>query len=1468
MKSKIILSLLVLILETCFSTGTNPCVKEKCNLINTECFNNVITFNHKQYQSNNFAINKKGEVIFELAEYYDYDDMFTSRLFYGLTKDGKYFFSNQSSYTYELNIDIDDELFDYYCYYNFYTVHNSLNLFVSIKNAPNKDNQYLFSINSYYSMIQLYKLNNESISYVIWNFYNFFNLDEDDYIFQYEYSLFELSRDSTYIITFIPKIKIYEELRNVSFIKKFRFKSFDKNAYEEINSTNYEQFINHTILSTFLMDDSGILGIVSYLEIEENDPESFDSSDNSIYLRFVINFFRNDLKALGNTKNIELFSKSFDQFRRDYGKIFYKSIYLKNQQFLSIYSKYEYEHYFVFKLSYINNYNQVSHPRADIYLTNKYPFNNEYGSLTDVAKIDNNRIVFFYTSKYSPRENWKLVIVIIDIPRDDNSLKITAYRFVLDNLEPNIQISGFSYNGFIVFASTFISEENNNYYDNSINYLSLFMVFGYPNGTDSIVNISYYLNDSENYIPENNFFEFLFSKMKIENNIFYYLPINSIKLISIPKEIIILESVKPNDNGGDDVVEEVVDENGNEDEEDSIQYNHLGNNSFLNGSYNHVLKQNKNLTKTSKYYFIDYQYMVEENEERRRRRLVGDLEPIPPKIYYGRINRLQFKLCNDYCETCYELGISENNQKCSTCLPKYQYDYWYYFNNTLENCVPEEYYYDIENNSLVLCNSVEYKFYYNKTNKKTICFKKEYECPLSYPLLNNITNECYNYPEPETTTNECHECQYNCYIHGDCKLDNNSSSEEIYDAIKTVYLPFYRGSDGPITLKDENNFTFELTTINNEMNSFKSGIKTGLSIINFEKCAEVLKSENNIEPDVDLVVVKYENEDSEKNGNDKSVQYEIYPPGSNEKLNLSACSNTNFDIYIPVQLDEETQKLYEDLKAQGYDLFDKNDKFYTDICTPYKSENGTDILLSDRYNDIFLKNQLSCQDNCEYSDYSPDSQYLKCECKIADEGIIESKSSEKLTGKSILNSFYNTLKYSNYKVLKCYKLVFRKVTISENIGSILTNLFIIGYLIALGIFCYKKMSYLLDEIEKLFNNNGKNNDINKDSFEKDDPSDLKKNKILNTENITNVIKLKGNSKRKNINKEENKEDKENIEDKVNKTGIKKYDAFEKSKMRMSMNFGKKKNNKIKAKKNFGEKVDDSINIVKINSIKNNLDREKSLKDNIISSNRFFVYEKEYNNIISKKFKINNSEIIEKREAKEVNEVLNDYELNDLEYLEAINLDNRNFFRIYWYLLKRENLILFTFFNWNDFNIFSIKLAKFFFSICSDMAFNVFFFSDDSMHDIYVSGGKYSFISQLAQMIYSTIISQILQIFINYLTVTDIAYYKIKELKKENNINKMKSLSIIKCIKYKIIIFYCFTFLLFLFFWYLISAFCAVYQNTQGIFITDSLTSFAMGLLYTFGLYLIPTGLRLISLKSKEKKNLKILYSLSDKIPFF
>ena len=36
----------------------------------------------------------------------------------------------------------------------------------------------------------------------------------------------------------------------------------------------------------------------------------------------------------------------------------------------------------------------------------------------------------------------------------------------------------------------------------------------------------------------------------------------------------------------------------------------------------------------------------------------------------------------------------------------------------------------------------------------------------------------------------------------------------------------------------------------------------------------------------------------------------------------------------------------------GYDLFNENDSFYTDICSTFTSENGTDMTLADRKKEI------------------------------------------------------------------------------------------------------------------------------------------------------------------------------------------------------------------------------------------------------------------------------------------------------------------------------------------------------------------------------------------------------------------------------------------------------------------------------------------------------------------------------------
>ena len=626
------------------------------------------------------------------------------------------------------------------------------------------------------------------------------------------------------------------------------------------------------------------------------------------------------------------------------------------------------------------------------------------------------------------------------------------------------------------------------------------------------------------------------------------------------------------------------------------------------------------------------------------------------------------------------------------------------------------------------------------------------------------------------------------------------------------------------------------------------GNKTSnLSVIDLKECANLLIVENGLDNDTDLIILKYENITT--NSNEKSIQYEVYAPNTTTKLNLSVCSSVSIDIYIPIELSEETKKLYEDLSSQGYNLFDKNDKFYTDICTQYESEGGTDVLLADRYNDYYIENQLTCQNNCEYSDYLSESQYLKCECSVVNENI-ETENPGKVTSKSIFSTFFDVLKYSNYKVLSCYNLVFKVETLYQNGGSILTIIYFLGYLATFIIFLYKKLNYLKAEISKLFTKTKKRHDIrNKRPMQNNFKTELlifNRGNMINTNLITNKKKRK--SKKDSI---------------VIKNIESKSVREEKSKNSRKSNLGE---NPPKKKVQFAINLDENKDIKKDKSIKIYTEYNKKNGSNELLTNKMSVIDSQQT---IKAINAKLDEIQDKdKETKEKNdEPLSDYELNNLEYLIALELDNRKYLKIYWSLLKREHKILFTFFSWNDFNIFIIKLSKLFFLICTDMAFNVFFFSDDSMHNIYESGGDFDFFGQLTQMIYSTIISQVLEIFLNYLTMTDIHYYEIKEKKKEIVDNSIIS-SVINCIKYKIIAFYVFTFLLFFFYWYTVSSFCAVYQNTQKIFITDSVSSFLLGLVYPFILYLIPTGLRMLSLRAKEKKNLKFFYWLSEVIPFF
>ena len=225
----------------------------------------------------------------------------------------------------------------------------------------------------------------------------------------------------------------------------------------------------------------------------------------------------------------------------------------------------------------------------------------------------------------------------------------------------------------------------------------------------------------------------------------------------------------------------------------------------------------------------------------------------------------------------------------------------------------------------------------------------------------------------------------------------------------------------------------------------------------------------------------------------------------------------------------------------------------------------------------------------------------------------------------------------------------------------------------------------------------------------------------------------------------------------------------------------------------------------------------------------------------------------------------DYELNELEYEKALKYDKRTLFQIYWAALKREHLIIFTFCSWNDYNLLSVKLSRFIFLIIGDMALNTFFFSDDSMHKLFLNYGKYNFIQQIPEITYSTIISSLIEIFLCFLSLTDKYFYHLKSSFIKGDKNNIRN--IVKCIKIKLLLYYIFTFIFFIIYWYIISVFCGIYRNTQIAFIKDSLLSFSLCLVYPFFIYLLSSSLRYLALRNSKKK-CKYLYNFSYIIPFF
>ena len=313
---------------------------------------------------------------------------------------------------------------------------------------------------------------------------------------------------------------------------------------------------------------------------------------------------------------------------------------------------------------------------------------------------------------------------------------------------------------------------------------------------------------------------------------------------------------------------------------------------------------------------------------------------------------------------------------------------------------------------------------------------------------------------------------------------------------------------------------------------------------------------------------------------------------------------------------------------------------------------------------------------------------------------------------------------------------------------------------------------------------------------------------------------------------------------------KKVNVKKKKKIKSSKNV--LQSNPIKKKKKVSEKSNKHVEIFKTNISKSNSRTDLKNSSELKSSKKYILTEKNRNEKLQNKVK-NNLEY----------EILNVYELNTLSYESALQYDKRTFFQYYISLIRTNNIVIFAFCPLNDYNIRIIKICLFLIFFVIHYTLNALFFTKALIHEIYIDGGTYNFSSSFPKIICSFLISYFLCSIIKYLSLSEKLVIEVKIQptyeKAEDKAERIKKIFIIQNI-----FFFILSFIFLIFFWYYLSSFCAVYQNSQIYLLKNVIISFGLSLLFPFILYIVPSILRMISLKSKK---MEIIYKISKFIQF-
>ena len=224
----------------------------------------------------------------------------------------------------------------------------------------------------------------------------------------------------------------------------------------------------------------------------------------------------------------------------------------------------------------------------------------------------------------------------------------------------------------------------------------------------------------------------------------------------------------------------------------------------------------------------------------------------------------------------------------------------------------------------------------------------------------------------------------------------------------------------------------------------------------------------------------------------------------------------------------------------------------------------------------------------------------------------------------------------------------------------------------------------------------------------------------------------------------------------------------------------------------------------------------------------------------------------------------DEEIQDMEYEEAIHHDKRPYFRMYWSFLLESQIILETFCTDNHLYLFVVKLSFFICTFQISFFLNALFYTDDYISEAYHNDGVLDFISGLPKVILSFIATLITTNLLKMLSNNKRELTRV--IRRRNKYNNYLNIINIKMTKLrkKIFVYFILSFALGIFFLYYVTAFCAVYRNSQKYWFYGCVESFAMDSLVSVIVCIFLSFLRYISVKN----NIKYFFVLANIISIF